>query len=667
MFVKWKQIGKVVATIIILFMLTLSQFTSNLVLATGENAEGQSVQTYSETSGQEDSGSPLDAIGSIFAWLIRLIPVSIANAIGKILSTIGAAITGQNLAEGLTLDKILFNEVELTSIDFFSTSNEASISNLRQNISIWYVAIRNLAAVALAIILVYVGIRMSISSVAEDKAKYKKMLFNWITSLAILFLLHYIMVAIIGVNNSIVEIISKGRDEGASGKYVNTMNQFAIKSYSLDVGVVDGIAYAFIYLLLSLMTFIFLLTYIKRMITIAFLIIIAPIITITYSIDKMGDGKSQALNTWLKEFVYNVLIQCFHCIIYLALVQTSFNMLEENPVFGIGNAVLAFLMVVFMYQAEDIVKNIFGFKASSLPQTIGQAAVVATAVGAMGKAGKAASSKGGGGGGGSKKNPRLQNNSNQAGNSGTGNSGTGNSGTGNSGSGNSGTESSGSGNSGSGNSGSGNSGSGSSGTGSSGSGNSGTGNSGVGNPNNKKSKPKELMKKALKAGVRTSIKASGIMVGAVAGASTGNLNAAISGAMAIGGATSGLVDSHNIKSKQRRIAKAYNDFEQEHPELDAKTSVEYSRMLLDGDIEAKSDAEREYVEAMRDLNNVYERNGDSSDDAGDKIEKVIKRVQDGDISETSAPMRYYNSTKETGKKIASKIKKARNRNNTTQS
>ena len=175
------------------------------------------------------------------------------------------------------------------------------------------------------------------------------------------------------------------------------------------------------------------------------------------------------------------------------------------------------------------------------------------------------------------------------------------------------------------------------------------------------------MKKALKAGVRTSIKASGIMVGAVAGASTGNLNAAISGAMAIGGATSGLVDSHNIKSKQRRIAKAYNDFEQEHPELDAKTSVEYSRMLLDGDIEAKSDAEREYVEAMRDLNNVYERNGDSSDDAGDKIEKVIKRVQDGDISETSAPMRYYNSTKETGKKIVSKIKKARNRNNTTQS
>ena len=659
MFVKWKHIGKVITIIIILFMLTLSQITSNVVLATSESTEGQSVQTYDAYSNQEDSKNPLDVIGSIFAWLIRLIPVSIAQAIGKILSTIGAAITGENLVEGLTLDKILFNEVELTSIDFFSTDNGNSLSNLKENVSIWYVAIRNLAAVALAIILVYVGIRMAISSVAEDKAKYKKMLFNWITSLAILFLLHYIMVAIIGVNNSIVDIISEGRDEKASQKYVNTMNQFALKSYDINVGLFDGIGYAFIYLLLSLMTFIFLLTYIKRMITIAFLIIIAPIITITYSIDKMGDGKSQALNTWFKEFVYNVLIQCFHCIIYLALVQTSFNMLTvssstNNPFDGAGETVLAFLMVVFMYQAEDIVKNIFGFKASSLPQTIGQAAVVATAVGAMGKAGKSASSKGGGGGG-SKKNPKQQTNPNQDGNQGGGNQRSGNQRSGNQGGGNQG----------GGNQGGGDQGGGNQGGGNQGGGDQGGGNQDGGNQGNKKSKAKEKMKKALKAGIRTSIKASGVMVGAVAGASTGNLNAAISGAMAIGGATSGLVDSHNIKSKQRRIAKAYNDFEQEHSELDAKSKVEYSRMLLDGEIEAKTDAEREYVEAMRDLNNVYERNGDSSDDAGDKIEKVIKRIQDGDISETSAPIRFYNSTKETGKKLANKIKQARNRNNVT--
>ena len=49
-------------------------------------------------------------------------------------------------------------------------------------------------------------------------------------------------------------------------------------------------------------------SYINRMIKIAFLIIISPLISITYSIDKIGDGKSQALDTWLKEFVYTVLM-----------------------------------------------------------------------------------------------------------------------------------------------------------------------------------------------------------------------------------------------------------------------------------------------------------------------------------------------------------------------
>ncbi len=41
------------------------------------------------------------------------------------------------------------------------------------------------------------------------------------------------------------------------------------------------------------------------------LIIIAPLITITYSMDKMKDGQAQALNTWMREFMFNVLIQPF--------------------------------------------------------------------------------------------------------------------------------------------------------------------------------------------------------------------------------------------------------------------------------------------------------------------------------------------------------------------
>ena len=42
-------------------------------------------------------------------------------------------------------------------------------------------------------VLIYVGIRMAISTVASDKAAYKKMLVDWACSLALIFLLQYII------------------------------------------------------------------------------------------------------------------------------------------------------------------------------------------------------------------------------------------------------------------------------------------------------------------------------------------------------------------------------------------------------------------------------------------------------------------------------------------
>ena len=104
--------------------------------------------------------------------------------------------------------------------------------------------------------------------------------------------------------------------------------------------------------MLCVMTFMFFITYVKRMVTIAFLIMISPIITVTYSIDRMGDGKSQALNTWLKEFIYNILLQPFQCIIYLALVQTSVNALAKNST-NLGEAIICIVMILFLYQAES--------------------------------------------------------------------------------------------------------------------------------------------------------------------------------------------------------------------------------------------------------------------------------------------------------------------------
>ncbi len=259
-------------------------------------------------------------------------------------------------------------------------NNASTVNTIRDNVAIWYVSLRNLAAIVLALILIYVAIRMAISTLAEEKAKYKNMLIDWLTSLCLLFVLHYIMVIVINLNNSFVELLKGVAEQAGDGPDLKNIGAQLVGDAFSTISFTQGVGYAVAYMMLVGMSFIYFFAYVKRMITLAFLIIIAPLITITYSIDKMGDGKSQALNTWLKEFTYNILIQPFQCIIYLSLVSTVLGMIDKgNP--GLLTIFLSVYVLMFMYQAEEIVKNIFGFKSQSMGKTVAMAAITGAVIG----------------------------------------------------------------------------------------------------------------------------------------------------------------------------------------------------------------------------------------------------------------------------------------------
>ena len=285
--------------------------------------------------------------------------------IGRVISLILGFFTDNGAS--LSVQDIIFNKVKITDINFFDIDGaDGTIKIIRGNVAAWYVGVRNLASVVLVIILIYVGIRMAISTIAEEKAKYKKMLIDWFTSMCLLFVLHFIIILTIQLNNTLVGAIGDASSTGDIAK------QFLDNALN-NVYFTKGMGNAICYLLLEALTFGFLIAYIKRMITIAFLIIIAPLVTITYSIDRMGDGSSQALNTWFKEFAYNILIQPFHCIAFLALCSTAVDLGKDAD---LGSATLAICLLAFLAKsAEDIVKRIFGFQAQSMASPVAAAAL----------------------------------------------------------------------------------------------------------------------------------------------------------------------------------------------------------------------------------------------------------------------------------------------------
>lgn len=285
--------------------------------------------------------------------------------------------------EPMDITTILFNHVELTDINFFNIDGASTdvIKTLRSSVSSWYIGIRNIAAALLIIICIYVGIRLALALTGEEKAKYKQMLKDWIASVALLFVLHYAMLFMITLNNAIVKGIEDGIVSATGADSIRDLSeQFFTFTWvdsdgNFQFSFIIGNINAILYLMLKIMTIVFLIMYLKRMVTIGFLIIIAPLVTITYSIDKISDGKAQGMNTWFREFSYNVLIQPFQCIIFAALASIA------STLAGVGTVTSGFMalfLLIFIFEAEKLIKHIFHFQASTLGDAIASAALAAS-------------------------------------------------------------------------------------------------------------------------------------------------------------------------------------------------------------------------------------------------------------------------------------------------
>lgn len=274
-----------------------------------------------------------------------------------------------------TPEEIFSNKIPYLDINFINPTWTAQNSEygidgiavaLQETIAGWYIALRNFAIVGLLCVLVYVGIRILLSSTAGDKAKFKTMFTDWLIALCILFFLHYIMSFTLTMVNSVNNALTGGKTyqsdsvviEVDSTKYAtNFMGAARFMVQSKDTATRFG--YMLIYWALVAYTVIFTWHYLKRVLMMAFLTIIAPLVALTYPIDKIGDGKAQAFSMWLKEYVYNALIQPFHLIVYMIFVGSAIDFAKTNMIY-------ALVAIGFILPAEKFLKKLFGFDKGPL-------------------------------------------------------------------------------------------------------------------------------------------------------------------------------------------------------------------------------------------------------------------------------------------------------------
>ena len=258
------------------------------------------------------------------------------------------------------VEKSIASEDQIFSAD----STAESMNKLRTAISKWYNTIRNITVVGLLSVLVYIAIEMVISSASQDKAKYRKMLTDWLVAICLVFLLHYIMAITVGICQKLTDLMNNEindefyLDYGDTFKITNEKGEEIIygskeEGYQPIHGLAEKVriytqskdpanedtsnqmAYAIMYFAITGYTLIFLWTYMKRFVYMAFFTLIAPIVALTYPIDKVKDGASQAFDGWLKNYIYNALIQPFNLLIYTVFIGLAYDLASSNFIYVI--------------------------------------------------------------------------------------------------------------------------------------------------------------------------------------------------------------------------------------------------------------------------------------------------------------------------------------------
>lgn len=290
--------------------------------------------------------------------LIKLIEEKIGDAtINK-----NSKWTANFLYEGIELEaehvrETLISYVYALPQGTTSTKTIKSTAKVLQNtIATFYNALRKIALVGLLSTLVYMGIRIVLGSTsAKDKAKYKSMLKDWLIALCILFTLHYIMSITVTVVENINEVL-KTSTVAANGEDVmmTKLRNNIANSKNWSSVIVEVV----LYFILTVFTVIFTVQYFRRTIYLAFLTVIAPLITLTYPLDKIKDSKSQAFDMWIRDYMFFMLLQVVQLLIYYILVGSSLDLADK------GNWIFAIVAISFLVPAEKIIKKMFGFEKS---------------------------------------------------------------------------------------------------------------------------------------------------------------------------------------------------------------------------------------------------------------------------------------------------------------
>lgn len=268
-----------------------------------------------------------------------------------------------------TLDKLFFGDFKFLDINIFnintskesnSKGNEAN-ANLKKGIAVWTNATRGFA-VAISLLLFILGAIMLMINSTRSNAKansiaaVKNFLTDTVKGLLIALLITVVLALILVAHDMIMSVFNAIRykmlESGAqSAEIIIYKDVLSAKFFTGHGYAISYIAFLF----MSAYHIKFFTIYINRLLTIGFLVVVSPVISVTYAIDKIGDGKSQVLSNFFKEFVDAVLVGLIYPILYIIYIYALAPITASSPL-------LSLFVITQFSRAEKTIKGMLNLR-----------------------------------------------------------------------------------------------------------------------------------------------------------------------------------------------------------------------------------------------------------------------------------------------------------------
>lgn len=199
-----------IRTFLVVFILNI--LSSSIYAAVNKEYGDQEVSLDADLDKKVEQSIVLDYMGSFI--------YAIGNLAESVTSGIIGVFTDGNVFPWA--DRVIFNTLPILDINFINpdnnsllsttndTTNEVgrgtSIGDIVRNV---YFTGLSLALGFLGIIVAVMAIKLAISTIASEKAKYKEAIVKWITALILLFGMHYALSFIFYLNEQLVIVASK--------------------------------------------------------------------------------------------------------------------------------------------------------------------------------------------------------------------------------------------------------------------------------------------------------------------------------------------------------------------------------------------------------------------------------------------------------------------------